>query len=331
MNGPATTQALSKIALLGLPKVGPTRAIQISHTFDSLPEFKEFCADKFNIGGPSAELAWEKSLTILEKCERLDVTPIAYGDRSAYPDRLNFIKDPPAVLYVKGNSESIYERVLVAIVGTREPTQHGQKAAMALGTRAANDRIPVVSGLALGCDTFGHQGCVESQGTAIAVMAHGLDHIYPKANRGLAQEILETGGALVSEHPPGVRPTRWFFASRDRLQSALSDIVIVIETGLKGGTQHTIRAALEQRKVLACVTPVEPFLKHDKVQGTLKLLRAGQAQPVRESGHLSELVRKFLEGPTAAGLSSDDSALGDQNGSTDTQTRSDFVEQGKLL
>ena len=106
---------------------------------------------------------------------------------------------------------------------------------MALGVRAAQGPIPVVSGLALGCDTLGHQGCVEANGTGITVMAHGLDYVYPMSNQGLAHDLLESGGALVSEHPPGVKPTRWFFAIRDRLQGALSDIVVV-ETGLKGST-----------------------------------------------------------------------------------------------
>ena len=224
----------------------------------------------------------------------------------------------------------MHERALVAIVGTREPTHHGQKAAMALGVRAAQDRIPVVSGLALGCDTLGHQGCVEANGTAIAVMAHGLDHLYPKANRGLAHDILETGGALVSEHPPGVKPTRWFFASRDRLQSALSDIVIVVETGLKGGTQHTIRAALEQRKILACVTPVKPFLDHEKVQGTLKLLNTGQAQPLSESGRLSELVKEFLGVWTVTQASDSPDAAG-QSASPPIQTQNPSAEQGRLF
>ena len=161
----------------------PAKAVQFSQIFGSLAEFRELCAEKFDADSNSAELAWQRAEEILEKCERLDITPIVYGDETAYPDRLNAIKDPPPVLYVKGNSEPMHERALVAIVGTREPTHHGQKAAMALGVRAAQDRIPVVSGLALGCDTLGHQGCVEANGTAIAVMAHGLDHLYPKANR----------------------------------------------------------------------------------------------------------------------------------------------------
>ena len=330
MSVTASKQALSKIALLGLRKIGPARAIQISQTFGSLAEFRELCAEKFDADVSSAELAWRSAQKILQDCEKLDITPIAYGDETAYPDRLNAIKDPPPVLYVKGNSEPIHGRALVAIVGTREPTQHGQKAAMALGVRAAQDRIPVVSGLALGCDTLGHQGCVEANGSAIAVMAHGLDHLYPKANRGLAHEILNTGGALVSEHPPGVKPTRWFFANRDRLQSALSDIVIVVETGLKGGTQHTIRAAMQQRKVLACVVPVKPFLEHEKVQGTLKLLRTGQARPVSESVQLSELVNEFL-GISALEQASESPNAADNNGMPPIQTQQPAPKQGKLL
>ncbi len=310
MSSSASMQALSKIALLELPQVGPAKAIQVTQTFGNLAEFKELCQERFESDDNSVESAWQRAHRIFEDCEKLDIMPIVYGDKAMYPGRLSAIKDPPPVLYVKGNSEPIHERVIVAIVGTREPTRHGQKAAKTLGGKAARDCIPVVSGLAFGCDTLAHEGCVEANGTAIAVMAHGLDYLYPKPNLGLAHLIAETGGALVSEHPPGVKPTRWFFAKRDRLQSALSDIVIIVETGLKGGTQHTIRAALEQEKILACVTPVEPFLAHEKVQGTLKLLKTGEAQPISESGQLSQLVGEFLEGSTVKAASENRSTAG---------------------
>ena len=308
MSGSASIQALSKIALLGLPEVGSAKAIQVTQTFGTFAEFRELCEERFQSDDSSVEFAWQRAHRIIEDCEKLDIMPVVHGDRATYPGRLNAIKDPPPVLYIRGNSKPVHEPVLVAIVGTREPTHHGQKAAKALGEKAARDRIPVVSGLAVGCDTFAHKGCVEANGTAIAVMAHGLDHLYPKTNLRLAHLIVETGGALVSEHPPGVKPTRWLFAKRDRLQSALSDIVVVVETGLKGGTQHTIRAANEQRKVLACVTPVKPYLGHEKVQGTLKLLKAGKAQPISQSGQLSELVGAFLQGSTLKAAS--------ENGST---------------
>ena len=123
---------------------------------------------------------------------------------------------------------------------------------------------------------------MESGGKAVAVLAHGLDHIYPKQNTKLASNILDLGGALVSEYPPGVKPERWAFVARDRLQSALSDIVVVIETGVKGGTQHTIKAALDQKKLLTCVSPVEPYLAHDKTQGTLELIKNGKAHPLND-------------------------------------------------
>ncbi|MDE2993211.1 MAG: DNA-protecting protein DprA [Chloroflexota bacterium] len=330
MSGSASIQALSKIALLGLPGVGPARAIQVAQTFGSLAEFRELCEERFDSDDSSVESAWQRAQRTIEHCEKLDITPVGHGDKAMYPDRLNAIKDPPPVLYVKGNSEPVHERVLVAIVGTREPTHYGQKAAKALGEKAAGDGIPVISGLALGCDTFGHKGCVEANGTAIAVMAHGLDHLYPKANLGLAHLIVETGGALVSEHPPGVKPTRWFFAKRDRLQSALSDIVIVVETGLKGGTQHTIRAALEQRRVLACVTPVKPLLGHEKVQGTLKLLKTGEAQPISESGQLSELVEEFL-GDSALEVASESRFTAGPKVAPQMRTEEPTIVQGKLF
>src|SRR5205807_1992751 len=113
----------------------------------------------------------------------------------------------PPVLYVKGNPHALNSAAAVAIIGTRDPTSFGAKCAFKLGNTFAAEAT-VVSGLARGCDTQGHLGCIEAGGTAVAVLAHGLDRIYPRENAELGVAISETGGCLVTEYPIGTRPFR---------------------------------------------------------------------------------------------------------------------------
>lgn len=126
----------------------------------------------------------------------------------------------------------------------------------------------VVSGLAIGCDTAAHSGCLSVHGETIAVLAHGLDRVYPAVNRELVGEILDTGGCLLSEYPPKTRPFPANFVERDELQAGLSDGVIVVETGVKGGTMHTVRFSQEQRKPLACVKHPQNSLQIRRLSAT---------------------------------------------------------------
>lgn len=155
-------------------------------------------------GRPATEYqpAWDDSIHRLERCSDAQIRVIAYHDQG-YPRRLRGIDDPPVVLFAKGNTSALEDRPSVAIVGTREPTDYGQRAANKAGRAAADMGISVVSGLALGCDTQAHQGCVEGSGAGVAVLAHGPDFIYPAANRQLAAELVDLGGCLVSELPAG--------------------------------------------------------------------------------------------------------------------------------
>ena len=186
------------------------------------------------------ERAWEESGFRLQRtCDAgIQVIPF-FG--SEYPKRLRQIDDPPVVLFVKGEIQALHASESIAIVGTREPTPLGECAAERAGKLAAEAGVAVVSGLALGCDTKAHQGCVDANGIGVAVLANGLDRVYPAGNRDLANQILDCGGCLVSESPVGTKLTRWAFAYRDRIQSGLSDRVLVIETDVKGGTMHTVK------------------------------------------------------------------------------------------
>lgn len=209
-----------------------------------------------------------------------------------YPSRLRRIPDPPAVLFVKGAINGLHSQRIIAVVGTREPTPYGAKVARKAGQTAAHAGFTVVSGLAHGCDTFGHEGCLDAQGVGAAVMAHGLDRVYPAANRDLAERLLAQGGCLVSEYPLGVTPMRTAFAERDRIQSGLSDGVLVIETDVKGGTMHTVRFARDQGRALACIDHPEQWLKDEKTRGNQKLIADCWAQPIPDG----DALLAFLSG-----------------------------------
>jgi DNA processing protein len=164
-----------------------------------------------------------------------------------YPDSLKAINQAPFFLYYKGEITPL-GRKNAAIVGTRKPSDEGGRQARNIGRKLASIGIGVVSGLALGCDTAGHEGALDGGGYTCAVLAHGLDMVSPASNRDLASRILDSGGSLVSEHAPGTKPLGRYFAMRNRIQSGLSNHVIVIETSMTGGTMHTARFASEQGK-----------------------------------------------------------------------------------
>jgi len=163
-----------------------------------------------------------------------------------YPSRLAVIPTPPKELYYLGEIPAY--NLGVAIVGTRKPTSYGIRVTTDIAGRLAEKSVTIISGLAHGIDGVAHKAVVAVGGSAIAVLAGGLDSIYPAANRELADKILTGGGAVVSDQEPGIPPLKFRFLQRNRLVSGLSDIVIVTEAGLKSGTMNTVRNALEQGK-----------------------------------------------------------------------------------
>lgn len=158
---------------------------------------------------------------------------------------------PPLVLYVKGHPGALEEDG-VAIVGTRRPSPFGKRFAAELARDAAGQGLAVISGLAYGIDAAAHRGCLEGKGTTIGVLAHGLHTVQPPRNRGLARQILETGGALVSEYPPGVGASKKTFVPRNRIIAWLSAATVVVEGRENSGARHTAEYAFEaDRTVLA--------------------------------------------------------------------------------
>lgn len=186
----------------------------------------------------------------MEPLARAGVSATSWN-REDYPPRLKEISDPPPVLYYRGQI-SPEDEWSVAIVGTRRPTGYGRKAATALSRDLASAGITVVSGLALGIDGVAHRAALESGGRTIAVMAGGLDTVYPKEHGDLF-EAIQGRGAVVSEHPLGVRPDARNFPRRNRLISGMSLGTLVVEAPEGSGTRWTVYQALEQNREVFCV------------------------------------------------------------------------------
>lgn len=159
-----------------------------------------------------------------------------------YPNEFRKLKDPPALLYCKGDTSLLNKGIKIAIVGTRNPTLVGSTIAKKTAAALAGKDAIIVSGLALGIDSQAHQGCINVDGKTISILVD-VDNVSPAQNRSLADDILKTGGLLIAENPPGERVFPQLFAKRDRLQSALSKALIVVETSINGGTMHAARAA----------------------------------------------------------------------------------------
>ena len=179
-----------------------------------------------------------------------------------YPRRLKNISDSPLVLFYKGNLSNLNTLKHVAIVGTRSATSYGINISKKISFLLAEQNIIVVSGLASGIDTSAHIGAVKS-GKTIAVVGTGVDTVFPSENKQLASEIISNGGLIVSEYPPETPATPWNFPQRNRIISALSDAVIVIEGDLQSGAMITARFAIKQGKPLfALPGPIDSFVSN---------------------------------------------------------------------
>jgi len=174
-----------------------------------------------------------------------------------YPKLLKKIKNAPEVIYYRGEMKS--EENCFAVVGTRRFSPYGKQVALEMAGDLAEAGLIIVSGLAPGIDTFCHTAAVERRKRTIAVLGTGVDEksIYPQSNLKLAQKILETGGALISEYPPDQRGTQFTFPQRNRIISGLSLGILVVEAKQKSGALITAHYAFEQnRKVFAIPGPI---------------------------------------------------------------------------
>lgn len=254
----AHTHKLQWLALSQTPGIGAGRGRKLVNHFGTIERIFDAPLTALEAAGlPAAaaqSLALGKSMELAaaeyDRIREMGAHLVVPSD-AEFPERLLEIYDPPLVLYIKGCAELIGQQG-IAVVGTRHPTPYGIGMAERLSTDLAAHGLVIISGMARGVDTAAHRGALAAHGRTLAVWGTGIDEVYPKENRKLADQIVESGGAILSEFPLGTFPAPQNFPIRNRIISGLAIGVLVIEAGEYSGTRVTARCALEQgREVYA--------------------------------------------------------------------------------
>lgn len=254
-----TSNSVYWLALSLTPGLGPTRGRKLRERFGSVQDIFHASLTELeaeNLQAQSAQhIALGKSLELahdeMAKAVAAEAQ-ILCRDDEAWPARLSEIYDPPLVLYVRGNAEAL-ARPGIAIVGTRHPTPYGIGMAERLSCDLASRGLTIISGMARGVDTAGHRGAIKAKGKTVAVFGTGVDVIYPRENKKIAEGIIECGGALISEFPLESFAAPQNFPIRNRVISGLALGVLVVEAGEYSGTRITARCALEQSREIFAV------------------------------------------------------------------------------
>jgi DNA processing protein len=242
------------MALTLTPGMGPTRIWKAINRLGAAEQvFEASLTELEGLGMPaqSAQFVFEGKARAAAEDETKRVAEaggtILTPEDEAYPERLREIYDPPAVLWIRGDV-TLLARPGIAVVGTRQPSPYGAGMAELLSRDLANRRMVILSGMARGVDTAAHKGAIEAGGKTVAVWGTGIDVIYPKENKKLAESIVATGGTIVSEYPLGTFPAPQNFPIRNRILSGMSVGVLVIEAAEYSGTRITARCAMEQNR-----------------------------------------------------------------------------------
>ena len=231
----------------------------------------------------------EEAMRIEQQCAQEGIRPLFLLSEE-YPASLREIAVPPMVLYVRGAYDLWCDREHISLVGTRRASEYGQKITRQIVKDLSKVHPPltIVSGLAYGVDIRAHEAALDEELPTVAVLAHGLDTLYPSAHRRIAEEILRDGGAWVSEYPPGVKPYRQAFVARNRIIAGLSAATIVVEAGARSGSLSTASYAFESgREVFACPGRLTDPLSvgcHQLIEGQRAHLYLGATSLGKELG-----------------------------------------------
>ncbi|XQW85165.1 DNA-processing protein DprA [Thalassotalea piscium] len=231
---------------------------------------------------------WFRIDAIIEQANQNDGHIITYESRY-YPPLLKQIFDPPLILFVKGNLDNLIKNQ-IAIVGSRNASIQGRETAQRFAQELAQQGAVITSGLALGIDAAAHKGALAISAPTIAVVATGIDRMYPSRHKVLAQKILVSDGTIVSEFLPGTPPKTGHFPKRNRIISGMSHAVLVVEAELKSGSLITARSAVEQnREVFA----IPGSIYHQNALGCHWLIKQG-AKLVDQVADIEEEI-EFLQ------------------------------------
>jgi DNA processing protein len=249
------------IALNMTPGVGPRAAARLLERFGSAEavfgalrsELERLRLRPEAVESIALRDRHEAATLELERVRAIEGADVLALDDGAYPALLREIPDPPVTLYVRGRWRECLDAPSVGVVGSRRCSTYGQNVAHALARDLASRGVTVVSGLARGIDAAAHRGALEAGGRTVAVLGTGVDEVYPRDHRKLAEEILERGGALVTQFPLGTPPVAENFPYRNRIISGLSLGVVVVEAAENSGSLITARLAMEQNREVYAV------------------------------------------------------------------------------
>jgi len=288
-----TDDLLYQIALTLIPNIGDVHAKALVNIYGNAQSiFKAKKKDLENIDGIGTVRAssiksfdnFQSSEDEIAFIEKYKIKPLFISDKN-YPQRLLNCYDSPTLLYYRGTAELNASKI-IAIVGTRHNTDYGKTVCEKIIEELSQENILVVSGLALGIDTIAHKASLKNHLQTIGVLAHGLDRIYPSQNKTLAKQMTEQGG-LLTEFISQTTPDKQNFPKRNRIVAGISDAVIVIETGKKGGSLITAELGNNYNKD---VFAVPGRVSDSKSEGCNYLIRNNKAALINNANDLLDLM-----------------------------------------
>lgn len=302
------------LSLLGLKGIGTRTIIDIVSRYrESLMGTNRLdasYAESLNIGKitkalKESQFSWEEledhAYSNLDAAENIGAY-VLNPCTMMYPRRLLANKNYPPILYCLGDLSAINPEKSVAMVGTRNPTKFGARMGHRLAELLAAEEYVIISGLALGCDSIAHEGALDVEGKTVAVLPTPIGAcVYPKQNQGLAERILESGGALVTEYPPNMkmndRQLITNLVTRDEWQPGLADGLIVFETSIDGGARHAMKHALNTKTPIAVFDYSTrqdiDFEGNKRFEGNVAYLKSDKASRIFEPQTIEDFKKRM--------------------------------------
>jgi DNA processing protein len=283
-----------QLALTQIPQVGPVQAkILLQHlNVNEIFHTKRRVLEKIEgIGSVrAASIVSFRNFSRAEQeirfIEKYQIKPLFITDEK-YPRRLLNCYDSPILLFYKGEADLNAQKI-ISVIGTRNHSEYGKQTTERFIKELAEQHITVISGLAFGIDAIAHKACLKNQMATVGVLAHGLDQVYPSEHTTLAREMVKNNGGLLTEFPSNSKPDKHNFPSRNRIVAGMSDAVIVIETGLKGGSLITADLANGYNKD---VFAVPGRITEHKSAGCHELIRNNKAQLITSATELVDTMQ----------------------------------------
>ncbi|MEI8060747.1 MAG: DNA-processing protein DprA [Candidatus Berkelbacteria bacterium] len=281
------------------PKVGAKTLKKVIHHYKNdltkvLVDSKENLSNFF-LGAPLEGIIEARKLKLDKRVyEKLNIAPVFFGEK-AYSKLLSEIFDPPIILYCRGNIE-LLNTISIAVVGSRKYTSYSKSVLDKIIPSLVSADVTIISGLALGVDGMAHYLTLENSGKTIGVLGCGVDEIYPTSNRQLGERMLNSGGLIISEFPPGTPPLKQNFPLRNRIIAGMSSGTFVVEARHDSGSLITAGLANEYgREVFAVPGNIDSFAS----EGTNELIKQGAKMVTGAADILSELDIAFSVGKSS--------------------------------